>query len=43
MSEIWDSESEFRSFFDATVATNLPPGSTPVVVELHRVLTAGSV
>ena len=40
VSEIWDSELQFRTFFEAAVAANLPPGTEAAVVELHNVLAA---
>ena len=40
ISEIWNSELQFRTFFDATVAPNLPPGTEADVVDLHNVVVA---
>jgi hypothetical protein len=38
--EVWDSEAQFRAFFDVNVKPNLPPGTTPTITEAHNVLAA---
>jgi heme-degrading monooxygenase HmoA len=40
VSEVWDSESDFRAFFDANVKANLPPGIEPQLRPLHNVVLA---
>lgn len=38
VSEVWDSEEDFRAFFDAHVQNNLPPGVELEVRQLHNVV-----
>lgn len=40
VTEVWGSEAHSRAFFDDRVGPNLPPGTSPTIVELHSVLTA---
>ena len=36
--EIWDSEDEWRQFFDANIGPHLPEGFEPTLTEAHNVL-----
>ncbi len=36
--ELWDSESDWREFFDANVKDHLPPEATQTLTELHNVV-----
>lgn len=36
--ELWDSEEEWRAFFDASIKDHLPAGATQTLTELHNVL-----
>lgn len=38
VSEVWDSEQDFRAFFDAYVKANLPHGIEPQLCPLHNVV-----
>jgi heme-degrading monooxygenase HmoA len=40
VSEVWDSESDFRAFFEANVKANLPPGVEPQLRPLHNVVVS---
>jgi heme-degrading monooxygenase HmoA len=36
--ELWESEAEWRAFFDANVKDHLPPDATQTLTELHNVV-----
>jgi heme-degrading monooxygenase HmoA len=36
--EVWDSEADWRTFFDANVRDHLPPEATQNLTELHNVI-----
>jgi hypothetical protein len=36
--ELWDSEADWRTFFDANVKDHLPPDTTQTVTQLHNVV-----
>lgn len=38
VTEVWETEQEFRAFFDAHVKPNLPPGVEPRLRPLHNLL-----
>lgn len=38
--EVWDSEGDWRAFFDANVKDHLPPGAEQTLTELHNVIVA---
>jgi len=36
--EIWESEADWRDYFDANVKDHLPPSATTTVTEVHNVV-----
>ena len=38
--EVWDNEAAFQTFFDAHEQANVPPGTEPILIELHNMLKA---
>ncbi len=36
--ELWESEADWRTFFDANVKDHLPPDATQTLTELHNVV-----